>query len=112
MNNDIRTVPQSARMDAAPEPPSGLRSPYLILAIVLSATFVQLLDVSIVSIAIPPIQADLGASFAELELVVGGYLLTFACALLVGGRLGDVFGPRRMFLVGMTGFTAASALCG
>src|SRR3954469_22060999 len=112
MNNDIRTVPQSARMDAAPETPSGLRSPYLVLAIVLSATFVQLLDASIVSIAIPPIQADLNASYAELELMVGGYLLTFACALLVGGRLGDVYGRKRLFLIGMAGFTAASAMCG
>jgi EmrB/QacA subfamily drug resistance transporter len=110
--NDIRTVPQSANVDAVPEPPSGLRSPYLVLAIVLSATFVQLLDASIVSIAIPPIQADLNASYAELELMVGGYLLTFACALLVGGRLGDVYGRKRLFLIGMAGFTAASAMCG
>jgi EmrB/QacA subfamily drug resistance transporter len=84
----------------------------LVLAIVLSATFMQLLDVSIVSIAVPPLQADLGASYSELQLVVGGYLLTFACVLLVGGRLGDVYGRRRLFLIGMAGFTAASALCG
>ncbi|MFL5863126.1 MAG: MFS transporter [Solirubrobacteraceae bacterium] len=82
------------------------------LAIVLSATFMQLLDVSIVSIAVPPLQADLGATYSELQLVVGGYLLTFACALLVGGRLGDTYGRRKLFLIGMAGFTAASALCG
>jgi EmrB/QacA subfamily drug resistance transporter len=110
--DDTRTAVEPARKIAAAARTPRIHSPYLVLAIVLSATFVQLLDVSIVSIAIPPIQTDLGASFGELELVVGGYLLTFACALLVGGRLGDVYGPRRPFLVGMAGFTAASALCG
>nr|AHE14650.1 putative transporter EspT1 [uncultured bacterium] len=82
------------------------------LAVVLSATFMQLLDASIVSIAVPPLQADLGTTYSELQLVVGGYLLTFACALLVGGRLGDTYGRRNLFLIGMAGFTAASALCG
>jgi EmrB/QacA subfamily drug resistance transporter len=97
---------------APPMAPARWRWRYLTLAIVLSATFMQLLDVSIVSIAVPPIQADLRASYSEIELLVGGYLLTFACALLVGGRLGDVHGRKRLFLLGMAGFTAASALCG
>lgn len=82
------------------------------LAIVLSAAFMQLLDTTIVNVAIPSIQADLSATFSQLEFVVAGYLLTFAMALLVGGRLGDVYGRKRVFLLGITGFTAASALCG
>jgi EmrB/QacA subfamily drug resistance transporter len=94
------------------EPEPRKRSLFLVLAVVLSATFMQLLDASIVSIAVPPLQADLGATNSELQLVVGGYLLTFACALLVGGRLGDTYGRKRLFLIGMAGFTAASALCG
>jgi EmrB/QacA subfamily drug resistance transporter len=109
------TVRSAPAKDVAPTVPTAsklARWRYLTLAIVLSATFMQLLDVSIVSIAIPPIQADLRASYSEIELLVGGYLLTFACALLVGGRLGDVYGRKRLFMLGMAGFTAASALCG
>jgi EmrB/QacA subfamily drug resistance transporter len=107
--------------ETAPAPdgrPSGReamptrRRLYLVLAIVLAAAFMQLLDVNIVSIAIPPIQADLRATSAELALLVGGYLLTFACALLVSGRVGDAYGRKRVFLLGMAGFTIASALCG
>ncbi|MEH1125641.1 MFS transporter [Micromonospora sp. CPCC 206061] len=108
----VRAAPAKDVSPAAPTASQSARWRYLTLAIVLSATFMQLLDVSIVSIAIPPIQADLRASYSEIELLVGGYLLTFACALLVGGRLGDVYGRKRLFMIGMAGFTATSALCG
>lgn len=84
----------------------------LTLAIIMTAAFVQLLDVSIVNVAIPSIQRDLHASSAQVQLVVAGYLLAFAMMLVTGARLGDIFGRRRLFLIGMTGFTLASAACG
>ena len=82
------------------------------LGIVLTAVFVQLLDVSIVNVAIPSIQADVGASFAQIQLVLAGYQLAFACMLITGARLGDIFGRKKLFLTGMSIFTAASTLCG
>ena len=88
------------------------RHPFLVLAIVLTAVFVQLLDVSIVNVAIPSIQKDIGASFASVQLVIAGYQLAFACLLITGARLGDIFGRKKLFVIGMTTFTLASALCG
>jgi EmrB/QacA subfamily drug resistance transporter len=72
----------------------------------------QLLDTTIVTVAIPNIQNDLGASFGEVQLVLAGYSLSFACVLITAGRLGDTRGRKKLFLIGMAGFTAASALCG
>jgi len=86
--------------------------PLAVLATVLPATFMQLVDVSIVNVAIPSIQRELGASYAEIQLVLAGYQLAFACVLITAARLGDILGRRRMFLTGMIGFTATSALCG
>jgi EmrB/QacA subfamily drug resistance transporter len=88
------------------------RHPFLVVAIVLTSVFVQLLDVSIVNVAIPSIQRDIGASFAAVQLVIAGYQLAFACLLITGGRLGDIFGRKRLFMIGMATFTIASALCG
>jgi EmrB/QacA subfamily drug resistance transporter len=86
--------------------------PNAVLAIVLTAVFMNLLDVSIVNVAIPSIQQDLGASFAEIQLVLAGYQLAFACLLITGGRLGDIYGRRRLFVLGMSLFTLASLACG
>ncbi|MDX6265650.1 MAG: hypothetical protein QOD70_390 [Frankiales bacterium] len=86
--------------------------PNAVLAIVLTAVFMNLLDVSIVNVAIPSIQLDLKASFAEIQLVLAGYQLAFACLLITGGRLGDIFGRKRLFIVGMSLFTLASLSCG
>jgi EmrB/QacA subfamily drug resistance transporter len=82
------------------------------LVVMLTGIFVTIMDTSIVNVAIPSIQSTLGASFAEAELVVAGYAFTFAVGLITGGRLGDIFGQRRMFLIGFAAFTLASALCG
>src|SRR6266511_6320835 len=62
--------------------------------------------------AIPSIQRDLDASYSQVQWVLAGYQLAFAAVLITGGRLGDIFGRKRLFLIGVTGFTAASALCG
>lgn len=83
----------------------------LAVGILLFAAFMDLLDVTIVQVALPAIGADLEAPGDSLEWVVSGYLLAFAVALVTGGRLGDIAGRRRMFLVGVGGFTAASCLC-
>jgi MFS family permease len=82
------------------------------LAVLLSAIFMNLLDISIVNVAIPSIQEDLGASFAEVQLVLAGYQLAFACLLITGGRLGDIYGRKRLFVVGMSVFTVGSLWCG
>ncbi|MCU1594435.1 MAG: drug resistance transporter, EmrB/QacA subfamily [Frankiales bacterium] len=92
--------------------PRADRHPFLVLAIVLTAVFVQLLDVSIVNVAIPSIQTDINASFAEVQLVLAGYQLAFACLLITGARLGDIFGRKKLFMIGMATFTVASTLCG
>ena len=83
-----------------------------ILAIVLMAECMDLLDGTVVNIAAPAIHRDLHASSTQLQWIVGGYALAIALALITGGRLGDLFGRRRMFLLGVGAFTAASLLCG
>jgi MFS family permease len=82
------------------------------LAIWLSAMFMTQLDVTIVNVATPAIHDDLGASGAELELVVGAYLLAYAVLLITGARLGELLGFRRVFLSGLALFSAASLACG
>ena len=82
------------------------------LAVMLAAVFVAAFDFNVVTIAIPSIQRGLGTSFGEIQLIVAGYALSFAVLLITGGRLGDLYGRRRMYVIGMTGFTIASALCG
>ncbi|MGM1058581.1 MFS transporter [Saccharothrix sp. Mg75] len=83
----------------------------LVLPVVLSATFVQLLNVTIAQVAAPAMQQDLGANSGALQLVVAGYTLTYACLLLVAARLGERYGYRRVFVVGMAVFALGSAAC-
>jgi EmrB/QacA subfamily drug resistance transporter len=81
---------------------------WLLLAIVCVGQFMVVLDISIVNVALPSIQADLGFSASGLQWVVNAYTLTFAGFLLLGGRAADLFGRRRMFLLGLGMFTLAS----
>ena len=76
------------------------------------AGFMGLLDVTIVNVALPSIQQDLGASVAGVQWVVSGYALAFGLVLAAAGRLGDALGRRRMFLWSLAAFVATSALCG
>jgi EmrB/QacA subfamily drug resistance transporter len=85
---------------------------WLALAIMLSATLLAVLDFLIVNIALPSIRRELGASDAQIQLVVAGYGLAFAVCLITGGRLGDIYGRKRLFQIGMIGFTLMSMLCG
>lgn len=85
---------------------------WVALAVVMTAAFMDLVDVTIVNIAVPSIQADLGASSSQIQWTIAGYELAFAVGLITGGRLGDIFGRKRLFLIGVTLFTIASAFCG
>ncbi|HWJ42182.1 MAG TPA: MFS transporter [Solirubrobacterales bacterium] len=76
------------------------------------ALFMIMLDNTVVNVALPSIQQDLGASISGLEWTINGYTLSFAVLLATGGRLGDIFGRRRMFLVGVVIFAASSATAG
>lgn len=85
---------------------------WLVLCVVLMGTFMAILDVAIVNVAIPSIRSDLNASFGEIEFVVSAYTLTYACLLVTGGRLGDNYGRKTLFIVGLLVFAVASAACG
>jgi EmrB/QacA subfamily drug resistance transporter len=90
---------------------SGRNRSRFMLPVLLAPIFMVILDVFIVNVTAPSLRADLGASDSEVQWVVGAYLLSYAVSLVTGGRLGDVAGRRRMFRLGVAGFTAASALC-
>ncbi|HEY4278893.1 MAG TPA: MFS transporter [Conexibacter sp.] len=88
------------------------RRRWAMLGVVLLAFMMTVLDATVVNVALPKIQGDLGFSQANLTWVVNGYLITFGSFLLVAGRLGDLIGRRRVFLVGVAAFAVASAACG
>jgi EmrB/QacA subfamily drug resistance transporter len=96
------------------DPPAQEADPrrWKALAVVLIATFMILLDISIVNVAIPSVQRDLGATYAEIQWVLAGYQLAYAVLLITGGRLGDIFGRKRLFIIGVGGFSIASLICG
>ncbi len=102
-------APQAAVPEAGVRPRS---SDTVILVVVCLAQFMVVLDVSIVNVALPAIQRDLHFSAVGLQWVVTGYALTFGGLLLLGGRLADLFGRRRIFLLGLVLFTGASLLGG
>jgi EmrB/QacA subfamily drug resistance transporter len=88
------------------------RAHWAALPVVLTGTFMVVLDFFIVNVALPSMQADLRASAGAIEWVVAGYALTSAVVLVTAGRLGDLLGRRRMFMLGLALFTLASAVCG
>ena len=105
-------APQTPPLRASGSPAAKVRSPWLVLAVVLAAECMDLLDGTVVNVAAPTIHSTLGTSSTALQWIIGGYPLALAIGLLVGGRLGDLFGRRTMFLVGVAGFTLASTACG
>ncbi|MGH3868062.1 MAG: MFS transporter [Pseudonocardiaceae bacterium] len=88
------------------------RRRWLALLVLCLGDLMIVLDTTIVNVALPSIRADLGFSETSLAWVVNGYLLTFGGFLLLAGRMGDLFGHRRLFLIGLTVFTSASLACG
>lgn len=85
---------------------------WLALPVVLTAAFLSVLDFFIVNISIAEIRAGLGASYADIEFIITAYGISYAVFMITGGRLGDLYGRKKMFISGIAGFTAASALCG
>ena len=85
---------------------------WVALFVILAAEVMDLLDALVTSIAAPTIQQDLGGSSSLVQWLVAGYTLAMAVGLITGGRLGDLYGRKRMFVIGALGFTAASLLCG
>jgi EmrB/QacA subfamily drug resistance transporter len=91
--------------------PAPYRWRWLVLAVVMVAEIMDLLDSTITGIAAPSIVRDIGGGDTEIQWIAAAYTLTFAVGLVTGGRLGDAFGRRRMFILGASGFGLTSALC-
>ena len=85
---------------------------WLVLAVVGAAFFMTILDVAIVNVAIPSIQKDLHIAESTVQWVITAYAITFGGFLLLGGRMADLLGRRRIFIVGLVLFTVASLVCG
>ena len=90
----------------------GFDRRWLTLAIVGAAFFMTILDVAIVNVAIPSIQTDLHIQEKTVQWVITAYAITFGGFLLLGGRMADLLGRRRIFIVGLVLFTIASLVCG
>src|SRR4051794_37134338 len=87
-------------------------NPWVVLVIICLAQFMVVLDATIVNVALPHIQTSLGFTEASLQWVINAYTLVFAGFLLLGGRVGDLLGRKRFFLIGLVIFTIASLLNG
>jgi len=112
-----RAVAQPTAVEGVAERPRPAeatlsRPQWWMLAAVMLGTFMSMLDDFIVNVATPAIRRDLAASFAEIQLVISGYVLIYGLLLVTGGRLGDMHGPKRLFLLGVGIFTLASLACG
>ena len=117
ISQKVGTVGVEQRVDSGADPSmtdGGVRSSrrWVALTILLVAGFMDLLDTSIVNVAIPSIRWDIHTSYPEIQWVVAGYLLAFAVGLITGGRLGDLAGRKRVFLVGVVGFGITSLASG
>src|SRR6202043_917909 len=92
--------------------PAQAKNEWLVLVFLSLGFFMILLDTTIVNIAIPAMISGLNSSLDQILWVINAYLLAYAVLLITAGRLGDFFGPRRLFALGLVVFTVASALCG
>ncbi|CAG7632989.1 Putative multidrug resistance protein MdtD [Paenibacillus solanacearum] len=104
-------VKSAALPDPAASEDAG-RKPRLMLAVMLLSVFMSVANIFIVNVATPSIQRGLHAAFSDVQFVITSYTLAFAVSLIIGGRLGDRFGRKRMLLLGVIGFTVSSMLCG
>ena len=93
------------------QPKTITKTTWIAFSAALAAAMMDLLDATIASVAGPVMRADLGGSYADLQWITAAYTLAMAVGLLTGGRLGDMFGRKRMLLIGVSGFTIASLLC-
>jgi MFS family permease len=106
----MTTLDLARPSDRAAAAPPGHR--WLMLAVLLGGQFMALLDAFVVNVALPSVGAGLHASGASLQLVVGGYTAAYAMLLITGARLGDLYGRRRVYLLGVVVFTVTSLACG
>src|ERR1700730_16208606 len=87
-------------------------NPWLVLLVLVTGFFMIMLDTTIVNVAIPAMSAGLHTTLDQILWVLNAYILTYAVLLITAGRLGDLYGQRNLFAIGLALFTAASALCG
>src|SRR3974390_1482691 len=99
-------------MKASISAPTGVRSQNLVLAAMIFAVAMTFIDQTIVSIAVPQIQRELGLTATGVQWVINAYLLSLAALFAFGGRLADTVGHRRVVVLGVVVFAAASAMCG
>src|SRR3981189_1077287 len=92
--------------------PEKRSNPWVVLVVLVSGFFMIMLDTTIVNVAIPAMSAGLKISLDGILWVLNAYILTYAVLLITAGRLGDLYGQRNLFAIGLAVFTAASALCG
>jgi EmrB/QacA subfamily drug resistance transporter len=109
--SDVNAVPAARQQDASAAPGQRGNKWWTLVAVSLG-TFMLLLDITIVNVALPDIQHALHSSFSDLQWIVDAYALTLAAFLLTAGSLADTYGRRRLYLIGLTIFTGASVLCG
>src|SRR5215217_6434387 len=109
MSRPAGSVASSAESQAAG---SGERNPWLILLVLCGAIFMLLLDTTIVNVAQQKIKEGLNADLSQIQWILDSYILAFAVLMLSFGRIGDIFGRKKMFVAGMAIFIAASGLCG
>src|SRR5689334_15001541 len=110
--NDWETKPMDAESIAAPSAGPGDRRRWIVLAVIVAAQFMVVLDVAIVNVALPSIRTDLHFSQESLQWVITAYSIFFGGVLLLGGRLADLLGRRRLFMIGLAIFTVSSLLDG
>src|SRR3954467_14354847 len=105
--NDLEALPMTSPMKTA-----SRERQWSALALIVTAQFMVILDVAIVNVALPSIKSDLHFSETSLQWVVSAYAILFGGTLLLGGRLADLLGRRRLFVAGLLLFAASSLLCG
>lgn len=112
LDNEPQDIPEPSTSAPSSGPSKLTAAARIALVVLLTGELMNIVDDSVVVTAIPTLQQSLGAGPAAVQWVTAGYALTFALALITAGRLGDIHGRRKMFLLGAFGFTLASLLCG
>ncbi|MCU1647810.1 MAG: transporter [Nocardia sp.] len=112
LDNEPEHIPELSTPTSSGASSAMTTTARIALAVLLTGELMNIVDDSVVLTAIPTLQQSLGAGPAAVQWVTAGYALTFALALITGGRLGDIYGRRKVFLLGTIGFTLASLLCG
>src|SRR5437879_7283223 len=98
----VQSIERARVTGAAPS--AGDPRRWLALPVLLTGAFLPILDFNVVNLALPAIRSDLAASSSQVQFVISAYAATYAVFLITGGRLGDLYGRRRMFLLGVAGF--------